>query len=191
MNARDRHFEVDSTGEPAISMDVNATARAVPSEDTCLEKLFRRRLAQLGHCPGCRSTRAKFHRARTRKAYICLSCKYTLHPCANTFLHKTSTRLEKWLHALSLVAATRGTITSRELAARLGLTYKCAWRIRHHLTLATRAEWPLIALSRADPDHLLEVLVRAAMPEGEMGPSQTPALARLSGYFGLESGVGS
>ncbi len=115
---------------------------AMLDEDSCLDSLFRLNLSQLGACPGCDSTTSRFYKLRARKAYICQCCGHKIHPCANTFLHKSSTSLTKWLYAMYLLSVMRGAITTRELSERLQVTYKCAWRIRDRLTFATKGQFP-------------------------------------------------
>lgn len=140
---------------------------ALPSEDSCLESLFKLNFAKLGACPGCHSTTARFYKLKTRKAYICQLCGHKIHPCANTFLHKSSTSLTKWLYAMYLLSITRGKITTRELGEHLQVTYKCAWRIRDRLTFATQGQFPSgPGIDSASPDFsaLLGAFVFTASP---------------------------
>ena len=142
-------------------------------EDSCLDSLFKLNFAKLGACPGCHSTTARFYKLKSRKAYICQMCGHKIHPCANTFLHKSSTSLTKWLYAMYLLSVTRGAITTRELAERLQVTYKCAWRIRDRLTFATQGKFPVDfdKTSNGSPDFsvLLGAFVFTAPPEKHTG----------------------
>ncbi|MEP7155824.1 MAG: hypothetical protein ABI905_08620 [Betaproteobacteria bacterium] len=147
------------------------TAIDLLDEDSCLDSLFRLNLAKLGACPGCDSTTSRFYKLRARKAYICQCCGHKIHPCANTFLHKSSTSLTKWLYAMYLLSLTRGDITTRELASRLQVTYKCAWRIRDRLTFATQGNFQADLDHASGPDFsaLLDVFVFSAMPHKGVG----------------------
>lgn len=145
----------------------------LPNEDACLDSLFKLNLAKLGACPGCQSTTARFYKLKSRKAYICQMCGHKIHPCANTFLHKSSTSLTKWLYAMYLLSVARGAMTTRELAERLQVTYKCAWRIRDRLTFATQGKFPVDfgKTSNGSPDFsaLLGAFVFTALPEKNGG----------------------
>ncbi len=151
--------------------DFQPSSPAMLDEDSCLDLLFKLNLAQLGACPGCESTTARFYKLKSRKAYICQLCGHKIHPCANTFLRRSSTSLTKWLYAMYLLSVTRGAITARELGERLQVTYKCAWRIRDRLTLATNGNFPAgcDALNNGSPDPavLFGAFVFAALPRGE------------------------
>ena len=143
-------------------------AAMLPDEDSCLDSLFKLNFARLGSCPGCRSTTSRFYKLKSRKAYICQLCGHKIHPCANTFLRGSSTSLTKWLLAMYLLSITRGTMTTKELAERLEVTYKCAWRIRDRLRFATNGEFPanmVTATHRSTPDYsaLLGAFVFAAL----------------------------
>jgi transposase-like protein len=145
----------------------------LPDEDACLDSLFKLNFAQLGACPGCQSTTARFYKLKSRKAYICQLCGHKIHPCANTFLHKSSTSLSKWLYAMYLLSVTRGSITTRELAERLQVTYKCAWRIRDRLRFATNGKFP-VEFDKTDSDRpdfsaLLGAFVFTALPDKNEG----------------------
>ncbi|MBL8522121.1 MAG: hypothetical protein JNN20_00385 [Betaproteobacteria bacterium] len=51
--------------------------------------------------------------------------------------------MSKWLYAMYLLSTTRGKITTQELAERLRVTYKCAWRVRDKLTAATNGQFSI------------------------------------------------
>ena len=154
---------------PMTNDDSRSQSQAMlPDEDACLDSLFRLNLAKLGACPGSHSNKARFYKLKSRKAYICQLCGHKIHPCANTFLRGSSTSLTKWLLAMYLLSITRGTMTTKELAERLEVTYKCAWRIRDRLRFATNGEFPanmVTATHRSTPDYsaLLGAFVFAAL----------------------------
>lgn len=145
----------------------------LPDDDACLDSLFRLNFVQLGSCPGCQSTTARFYKLKSRKAYICQFCGHKIHPCANTFLRKSSTSLAKWLYAMYLLSMTRGEITTRELAEQSQVTYKCAWRIRHRLKFATNGKLPVNVdkpgEGSANFPALLGAFVFAAFPDQHEG----------------------
>src|SRR6266516_4889993 len=48
---------------------------------------------------------------------------------ANTIFHKSDTPLRLWFYAIFLYTSSEGNISAKELQRRLGVTYKCAWRM--------------------------------------------------------------
>jgi transposase len=103
-----------------------------PDDAHCLEYLWRRHygLDDEGHahCPKCEEIR-RFHRVASRPSYSCDSCGHHIHPTAGTIMHKSSTSLHLWFHAIFLMAQTRCGISAKQLERELGVTYKTAWRM--------------------------------------------------------------
>lgn len=157
-----------STADMSTTILAEPSQAMLPDEDACLDSLFKLNFAKLGACPGCHSTTARFYKLKSRKAYICERCGHKIYPCANTLLHRSSTSMTKWLYAMYLLSVARDRITTRELAQRLQVTYKCAWRIRDRLTYATKGNWPAaIGVHNGPPDYsvLLGAFVFAAVPQ--------------------------
>lgn len=104
-----------------------------PDDRACLAAILRlQRGGRDLYCPAC-AMKAKFHPITKRRAFACQECGHHIFPCAGTVFEKSRTPLTKWFFAIYLLTGTRGRITARELQARLGVTYKTAWRIRHEL----------------------------------------------------------
>jgi transposase len=110
-------------------MDVT---RDYPDDAHCLEYLWRRNYAldaeDHAHCPKCEEIR-KFHRVASRPSFSCDSCGHHIHPTAGTIMHKSSTSLQLWFHAIFLMAQTKCGISAKQLERELGVTYKTAWRM--------------------------------------------------------------
>ncbi len=106
--------------------------RQFPDDAACLDYLWRRHYAtadgQHAQCPKCEEVR-KFHRVASRPSYSCDSCGHHIHPTANTIMHKSSSSLHLWFHAIFLMASTRMGISAKQLERELGVTYKTAWRM--------------------------------------------------------------
>ncbi len=105
--------------------------RDFPDDAACLDYLWRRHYSYDGEhaqCPKCEEVR-KFHRVASRPSYSCDSCGHHIHPTANTIMHKSSTSLHLWFHAIFLMASARCGISAKQLARELGVTYKTAWSI--------------------------------------------------------------
>lgn len=102
-----------------------------PSDDACLEYLWRRSHSTDGstaQCPKCDRER-RFHRVKSRHSYSCDSCGHHLHPTAGTIFEKSTTPLRLWFHAIFILSQTRCGISAKQLQREIGVTYKTAWRM--------------------------------------------------------------
>lgn len=99
-----------------------------PTDDACMEAIFKNRYGALRICPGC-SKKSRFYRVKARKCYACQVCGYQLHPLADTIFHKSETPLKSWFYAIYLFANSKNGVSAKELERQLGVTYKTAWRI--------------------------------------------------------------
>lgn len=105
-----------------------------PTEDVCLEEIFKSRYGNIELCPSC-SKKAKFFKVKNRKCYACEFCGHQLHPLSKTIFHKSDTSLKLWFYAIYLFANSRHGVSAKELERQLGVTYKCAWRIAKQIRL--------------------------------------------------------
>lgn len=99
-----------------------------PDDDACLDWLRHNLYPERIECPSCTKTN-KFHRVKSRKVYECDYCGYQISPTAGTILHKSSTSLRSWFHAVFLMSTTRTGISAKQLEREIGVTYKTAWRM--------------------------------------------------------------
>lgn len=110
-------------------------------DDVYMDMIWKARFKKLRFCPEC-SRAAKFQKITDRKAWACSWCGYQIHPLGQTAFHKSATPLYKWAIAYLLVL-NKPNITSEELQAHIGTTYKTAWRmrntIRHQILNAKKA----------------------------------------------------
>jgi transposase len=106
-----------------------------PDDDACLNYLLRTRFGG-GRlkCPNCRRRRA-FVRLTKRPAYICPSpgCGHHIYPAAGTPFAYSTTSLQKWFYAVYLLTISDDRLSAKELQRQLGVTYKCAWRMRREI----------------------------------------------------------
>ena len=128
--------------------------RDCPDDAACLDILWRERYAPDGHtapCPKCERPR-RFHRIKTRPAYSCDSCGYSLYPLSGTIFHKSSTSLQLWFYAMYLISSTRCGISAKQLERELGVTYKTAWRMLNKIRTQLMADTtgPLKGVVEAD-----------------------------------------
>ena len=103
-----------------------------PDDDTCLETLQALRYGSNPTCHEC-DRETKYHRVTKRRAYACQFCGAHVFPCVGTIFEKSSTPLHKWFFAMYLFTTSRHGVSGKELEAKLGVTYKCAWRIGHQI----------------------------------------------------------
>lgn len=103
-----------------------------PSDDACLDEVFKLRYVDLKKCPECEKE-TKFHRVKNRRCYECQWCGYQLYPTKGTIFEKSTTSLSHWFYAMFLMTQTRSGVSAKELERQLGVTYKCAWRMAHQI----------------------------------------------------------
>lgn len=99
-----------------------------PTDDACLEFLFKSRFPQGVPCPKCQKV-TKFYKREGVKVYACEFCGHSVSPTAGTIFHKSPTPLRSWFHAMFLLSSTKTGISAKQLERELGVTYKTAWRM--------------------------------------------------------------
>jgi transposase len=99
-----------------------------PTDDACLEFLFKARYPQGVSCPNCQKV-TKYYKRAGAKDYVCEFCGHSVSPTAGTIFHKSETPLRSWFYAMFLMASTRCGISAKQLERELGVTYKTAWRM--------------------------------------------------------------
>ena len=99
-----------------------------PTDDACLEFLFKARYPQGVTCPNCQKV-TKYYKRAGVKVYACEFCGHSVSPTAGTIFHKSETSLRSWFYAMFLMASTRCGISAKQLERELGVTYKTAWRM--------------------------------------------------------------
>lgn len=101
-------------------------------DEVCLDYLFQKKYKDAHECTACKKT-FKYYRIRTRKVYSCQYCGHDISPTANTIFHKSSTSLKDWFYAIYLFSISKNGVSAKELQRQLGVTYKTAWRMAHHI----------------------------------------------------------
>jgi transposase len=99
-----------------------------PTDDTCLEFLFKARFPEGAFCDKCQKI-TPHYRIVNRKVFSCQFCGTQISPTAGTIFHKSVTPLRSWFHAMFLMASTKTGISAKQLQRELGVTYKTAWRM--------------------------------------------------------------
>ena len=103
-----------------------------PNDDACLDTLLALLYGDKPVCQDCKRETI-FHRITKRRAYACQFCGGHIYPCAGTIFEKSSTGLHKWFFAMYLFTTSKHGVSGKELEAKLGVTYKTAWRISHQV----------------------------------------------------------
>lgn len=85
-------------------------------------------------CPRCNSDRHSF--VKTRRIWICLSCKKHFSVKLGTIMEDSPIGLDKWLSAIWLIVNAKNGISSYEIHRSLGITQKSAWFLLHRIRKA-------------------------------------------------------
>lgn len=88
-------------------------------------------------CPRCDSDRHSF--VKTRRIWICLSCKKHFSVKLGTIMEDSPIGLDKWLSAIWLIVNAKNGISSYEIHRGIGITQKSAWFLLHRIRKAMQA----------------------------------------------------
>ena len=102
---------------------IRSLRRQFPSEDACLDFLFKRRHGRRCVCGGT------FKRVKGRKKYHCSRCSFQVAPLAGTIFEKSKVPLPLWFHALMMFSNAKSGLAAKTIQRDLEITYKCAWRM--------------------------------------------------------------
>lgn len=103
-----------------------------PTDEICLDFVFKKLYKNTDNCPECAKP-FKYYKLKTYKLYSCQYCGHNIAPLANTIFHKSSTSLKDWFYAIYLFSVSKNGVSAKELQRQLGVTYKTAWRMAHHI----------------------------------------------------------
>ena len=104
---------------------VRSLRRRFPSDDACLEYIFKRRHGTRCSCGGT------FSRIKGRKQYHCSRCSFQVAPLAGTIFEKSKVPLTMWFHVLMMFSNAKSGLAAKTIQRDLEITYKCAWRMAH------------------------------------------------------------
>src|ERR1051325_128895 len=85
-------------------------------------------------CPRCDSDKHSF--VKTRRIWICLSCKKHFSVKLGTIMEDSPIGLDKWLCGMWMICGAKNGISSYEIHRALGITQKSAWFLLHRIRLA-------------------------------------------------------
>jgi transposase-like protein len=89
-------------------------------------------------CPHCSATEHSF--LTSRKIWKCKGCKRQFSLKVGTIWEDSPIGFEKWLPAMWLLANSKNSVSSHELARALSVTQKTAWFMFHRIRLAMEAQ---------------------------------------------------
>jgi transposase len=103
-----------------------------PTDDACLEEIKKLRYPQGIACGPCYKV-TKHYKVEGRATYSCEFCRHQVYPLKGTIFEKSTTPLRLWFFCMLLMTTTRGKLSAKQIQHELGVTYKTAWRMRHHI----------------------------------------------------------
>ncbi len=104
---------------------IRSLRKQFPSEDACLEFLFK-----LNHSKHC-SCGGTFKRIPDRRKYQCGRCRLQIAPTAGTIFEKSKVPLSLWFHVLMMFSNAKSGLSAKTIQRDLEITYKTAWRMIH------------------------------------------------------------
>ena len=111
----------------AKSMTLKRFQARFPTDDACLNRLFKIRYGHGIICPKCGQIDT-YHRLSKMPAFTC-NCGHHIHPMAGTPFQSTRTPLTTWFHVMFLFTSSRNGVSAKEVQRLTGVTYKTAWRM--------------------------------------------------------------
>jgi transposase-like protein len=155
-----------------------------PSDEVCLDHLFRTRFGEHVQCPKCNRI-SKFYRLASEQAYSCQWCGHHVHPMVDTPFEKSHTSLQRWYYAMYLFTTTRHGVSAKELQRQFGCSYKTAWRMGHEIRkymAALDMNGPLDGVVEVDETHI------GGKKKGLKGRASSLAKTSVIAMYDRESG---
>lgn len=123
-----------------------------PTEDVCLDTMFRLKYGKMPCCPKCAVVDAKFYRVKNRRSFECGECGYQIYPMADTVMQNSVIPINLWFYALFLFVNSKNGISACELQRVLGVTYKTAWKMGHRIrkAMGSGVHPPLLGVIEVD-----------------------------------------
>jgi transposase-like protein len=143
-----------------------------PSDDVCLETIFRYRYGESVTCPHCGVIGSKYYKVKSRKCYECKECGHQIYPLAGTIFHKSDTPLTKWFFAIYLFSNSKNGVSAKELERHLGVTYKCAWRIAKQIRKLMEQDIHLSGTVEVDESYIGGKLINRAKKRRNDDPTK-------------------
>lgn len=102
-----------------------------PTDNACLDKIFSLRFGKMEACPKCGCTQMRCARVKKGNCYECKDCLNQIYPLAGTVYEGSTTPLTLCFQVIFLFVSSKKGVSGKEIEHQIGVTYKCAWRMRH------------------------------------------------------------
>lgn len=140
-----------------------------PTDEVCLEEIFKRRYADWV-CSEC--SRTKLYKVKNRPVYAC-ACGVQVNPLAGTIFEKTRTPLTSWFYVMYVMSQSKGAVSAASIQRHLGVKYDTAWRMMMKIRELMEDPEPLTGAIEADETYLRAKPWRTTRPLAYNGRAHT------------------
>lgn len=117
--------------QPGFSL--NEFLKDYGTNDQCKAHLEKARWPKGFICPHCNDTRCCVVWHGDVKTFQCHLCRKQTTLTSGTIFHSSKKPLTLWFQAMYFLTQSKSNISTLELKRLLGVSYPCAWRIKHKL----------------------------------------------------------
>lgn len=127
----------------------------IPTEEAAEAWLIKQRWPDEICCCKCGSINVQHVRTRKPQPFRCRDCRRHFSVRTDTLMHNSPLPLRKWIVAIFLVGTSTKGLSSRQLAARIGISVKSAWHVLHRIRENFSDKWPMFeGTVEADESHI-------------------------------------
>src|SRR5258707_42704 len=121
---------------------MNITSDCYSDADKAREYLEAQRWPDGPVCAHCGSLNATTLQGKAHRAglYQCNDCREQFTVTLGTVMERSKIPLNKWLHAIHMMGASKKGVSAHQLHRMLGITYQSAWFLCHRIREAMREE---------------------------------------------------
>ena len=136
-----------------ITLNLSTIAKHFSSEEAAYELIESIRWPHGHICPHCGSVNHAYYltpeygyrttstgRTTYRRVWKCADCREQFSVLVGTIFEDSKIPLSKWLLAIHLLCQGKNGVSAHELNRTLGITYKSAWFMAHHIRYAMERE---------------------------------------------------
>lgn len=115
-------------------MNLDQIYKIFPDQKDCIAHLEKVRWPDSPSCPYCKSVR--FTKTKNEMRYHCNTCNTSYSVKVGSLFENSKLDLQKWFLAICLLASTRRSISSRNLALKIDVTKDTAWSMKKRISKA-------------------------------------------------------
>lgn len=112
-------------------MSLNELFEQFGTESQCEKSLEVTRWPQGFVCPRCSGTTHSRFFNGNQTYWQCSGCRKQISLRSGTIFHASKLSLRQWFQALFLISQSKNSISTLELKRHIGVSYPCAWRVKH------------------------------------------------------------